>query len=193
MALLLFIAFLLVPVIELYVIVSVAGSIGVVPTLALLVAVSVFGAYMVRREGLGVLTRARRLLRSGELPTDEILDGILVLVAGALLLTPGFVTDAVGLALLIPPVRALGHRFMGRRFLRWLSLPFAAGSAAMRSAAVRAGRRVNVGTAVIVTDAAPVPPRTPGRYSGPAGVGPSHRQPSDRQPSDRQPGDRWGM
>jgi len=176
MALVLFVAFLLVPVIELYVIVEVAGSIGVIPTLGLLVAVSLFGAYMVRREGLGVLTRSRRLLRSGELPTDEILDGLLVLVAGALLLTPGFVTDAVGLVLLVPPVRALAHRFMGRRFLRWLSLPFAAGAGAMRSAAARAGRRVNVGTAVIVTDATAVPSQPPGRYSGPAGVGPGNRQ-----------------
>lgn len=176
MAVALFVLFLLVPVIELYVIVEVAGSIGVVPTLVLLVAVSLFGAYMVRREGLGVLTRARRLLRAGELPTDELLDGVLVLAAAALLLTPGFVTDAVGLALLVPPVRALARRLMGRRFLRWLSLPFAAGAGAMRSAAARAGRRVNVGTAVIVTDATPVTPSSTDPYRGPAGVGPGDRR-----------------
>lgn len=176
MALVLFVAFLLVPVIELYVIVEVAGSIGIIPTLGLLVAVSVFGAFMVRREGVGVLTRARRLLRSGELPTDEILDGVLVLAAAALLLTPGFVTDAVGLALLIPPARAVARQLMGRRFLRWLSLPFAAGAGAMRSAAARTGRRVNVGTAVIVTDTTPSAPPPSGGYRGPASVGPGDRQ-----------------
>jgi UPF0716 protein FxsA len=143
MALVLVVLFIVVPLLELYVIVQVAGSLGVLPTLALLLAVSVAGSWLVRREGLGILQRTREMLRQGELPTNEILNGLLVLLAGALLLTPGFVTDAVGLLLLFPPTRSAVRGTLRRRFTAWMRLPFVSGVA---------GRRVNVGRAVIVTD-----------------------------------------
>ena len=98
--------FLIVPFVELFVIIEVGQAIGTVPTIALLVLVSVVGAWLVKREGLGVLRRARARVRSGEVPGAEITDGVLILFAGALLLTPGFLTDLLGILLLVPPVRA---------------------------------------------------------------------------------------
>lgn len=98
--------FLVVPFIELFVLIQVGQAIGALPTIALLVVVSIVGAWLVKREGLGVLRRAQEQLRRGNVPGQELLDGVLILLAGALMLTPGFFTDLFGIALLIPPVRA---------------------------------------------------------------------------------------
>lgn len=152
MPLFLFLIFLVVPVLELYAIVEVASSLGVVPTLALLIAVSLLGTWMVRREGLGVLRRTREAFGRGDLPADEVLDGLLILVAGILLLTPGFLTDALGLVLLVPPLRALVRAVAAPRILVLLKLPFVAAGTAARARASRSGTgRVHVGRAVIVT------------------------------------------
>jgi UPF0716 protein FxsA len=114
--------FLAVPFVEIYVIIQVGHVLGLFPTLALLVAVSMLGAALVKREGLGVLRRARQRMDAGEVPGRELIDGVLILFAGALLLTPGFVTDALGVVLLLPPVRSgiraiatrrLAHRVAG--------------------------------------------------------------------------------
>lgn len=117
--------FVVVPIIELWVIVEVAGSLGIVPTLALLVAISVAGSLLVRAQGLGVLRRARAMWAQGRVPTDDLLDGVLVLGAGALLLTPGFVTDALGLLLLVPLVRRFTGSLTFGRIRRILRLPVA--------------------------------------------------------------------
>lgn len=155
MSLLLFVMFLVVPILELYVIVEVAGSLGVVPTLALLIAVSLFGTWLVWREGLGVVRRAREALGRGDLPTNEMLNGVLILVGGILLLTPGFLTDAAGFVLLIPPSRALVRAVTGPKILLLLRLPFSAASTAARARASRTrSGRVYVGNAVIVTSGA---------------------------------------
>jgi UPF0716 protein FxsA len=114
--LVLFLLFLAVPVAELYVIVQVAGGIGVLPTLALLVGISVAGAWLVKWQGLVTLARFQRRVAAGQLPTAELVDGILVILAGALMLTPGFLTDVTGLLLLLPPVRALVRAGLLRRF-----------------------------------------------------------------------------
>ncbi len=114
----LFAAFIIVPILELAVIIQVGSSVGVLPTLALLILVSIVGAWLVRHQGTGVLTRIRQQLSVGQLPTDELVNGVLILVAGALMLTPGFLTDAVGLSLLVPPVRAVVRGWLGRRFTR---------------------------------------------------------------------------
>ncbi|HMC04569.1 MAG TPA: FxsA family protein, partial [Actinomycetota bacterium] len=98
--------FVVVPLAELYVIVQVSHVFGVLTTLLILLLVSVAGAWMVKREGLGVLRRAQARVDDGEVPGREIVDGLLILLAGALLLVPGFITDAIGLLLLLPPVRA---------------------------------------------------------------------------------------
>jgi UPF0716 protein FxsA len=111
-----FIALIAIPIIELYVIVQVGQEIGVLPTLALLVIVSVAGAWLLRQQGTATWRRLQETLRRGEVPTKEVTDGALILLGGALLLTPGFVTDAVGLVLLFPATRAVVKR-VARRFL----------------------------------------------------------------------------
>jgi UPF0716 protein FxsA len=109
--------FIVVPIAELAVILKVGQTIGVLNTIGALILVSVVGASLVKRVGLGVLRRARRQLDAGVLPGREVVDGIVVLMAGALLLTPGFLTDLFGLCLLLPPVRA-GIRRSALRQLR---------------------------------------------------------------------------
>jgi UPF0716 protein FxsA len=159
MALVLFLAFLVIPVIELYVVVQVAGSLGIVPTLALLVAVSIAGSLLVKHQGLGLLARVRQQLAAGQVPTTDILDGVMVLFAGALLLTPGFITDVVGLALLVPPVRAGVRAVAAGTLARRIAVatPAGAAGAAAWGAASRYGTgrrgRIRVDDAVIVTDA----------------------------------------
>lgn len=106
-----------VPFVELYVIIQVWQSIGGFATLGLLVLVSVMGAWLVKREGAGVWRRLNDQLAVGNVPANEAIDGALILFAGALLLTPGFVTDIVGIFLLLPPVRA-GLRSLLRRGVR---------------------------------------------------------------------------
>ena len=112
----LLVVLLLVPVVELYVIVQVSHAIGVIDTLGLLVAVSLCGAWLVKHQGLSVWRRLNVSVSSGRMPTDELIDGFLVLLAGALLLTPGFVTDAFGLLLLLPPIRLLVRMAARRRY-----------------------------------------------------------------------------
>jgi UPF0716 protein FxsA len=113
-----FLALIAVPIIELYVIIQVGQEIGVIPTLVLLVFVSVAGAWLLRQQGTATWRRLQTSLQRGEMPTREVTDGALILLGGALLLTPGFVTDAVGLVLLVPVTRAavkgVARRFMGR-------------------------------------------------------------------------------
>ena len=110
--------FVVMPLAELYVIVQVSHVFGVLTTLLILLLVSVAGAWMVKREGLGVLRRAQARVDDGEVPGREIVDGLLILLAGALLLVPGFITDAIGLLLLLPPVRAGMRVFLTGRLAR---------------------------------------------------------------------------
>ena len=107
---------LCVPLLELYVIIQVAGGMGTGQTILLLILVSVLGAWMVRRSGLGVLNQIRDRLSLGQLPAAELVDGLLILLAGALMLTPGFITDAVGLLLLFLPTRVLVRSLLMRHF-----------------------------------------------------------------------------
>lgn len=118
MALLLVLVFVVVPILELAVIIQVGQAIGAWETLALLVGISIVGAWLVKREGIGAWRRVNDAVGQGRVPAGEILDGFLVLFAGALLLTPGFLTDALGLVLLIPPTRAVVRRVLAARFLR---------------------------------------------------------------------------
>lgn len=114
--------FLVLPIVELAVIIQVGQAIGVFYTIALLLLVSAVGAWLVKREGIGVWHRFERQVRMGVVPGKEIADGVLIMLAGALLISPGFVTDCVGILLLLPPVRAAirsaGLYRVGRRFIR---------------------------------------------------------------------------
>ena len=107
------------PIVEIAVFLQVVAWIGVLDTLALMVAISLCGAWVVKRQGIGTLARMRAELDDGRIPTGPMTDGGLLALAGFLLLIPGFVTDVFGLALLVPPVRrgvrrGLGHRFSVR-------------------------------------------------------------------------------
>ena len=105
MAILLLAAFIGVPLVEIAVFVQVGGWIGLWPTLALVVLTAVLGTWQLRAQGLATLLRARDQVERGALPARELFDGACLLVAGALLLTPGFVTDGAGFLLFFPPVR----------------------------------------------------------------------------------------
>lgn len=116
---LLVILLLAVPILELFLIIQVAGGIGTWWTIWLLIVISVVGAWLVRHEGLSVLGRVRSQLAQGRMPTVELVDGLLILLAGAFMLTPGFLTDGLGLLLLLPPtrmvVRTMLIRYFGKR------------------------------------------------------------------------------
>jgi UPF0716 protein FxsA len=114
---LLVLIFIVVPLVELYVIIQVGQAIGLVPTLALLLADAVLGSILLRHQGRAAWIRFNRALAEGRLPHKEVFDGVLVIMGGALLLTPGFLTDILGLILLIPPTRAL-VRAVSARFVR---------------------------------------------------------------------------
>ena len=114
--------FLVVPFIELFVLIQVGQLIGALPTIALLVVVGIAGAWLVKREGLGVVRRAQEQVRRGQVPASELVDGVLILFAGALMLTPGFFTDVFGLALMIPPVRAVMKAAASKRLSRRAAL-----------------------------------------------------------------------
>lgn len=112
MALVLVLLFLVVPIAELAVIVQVAGVVGVPNTIGLLIVVSILGAWLAKREGLNILRRIQQSLARGELPSRQVADGGLILLAGALMITPGFLTDCLALMLLIPPTRAMVRRVL---------------------------------------------------------------------------------
>ena len=150
----LFLLLALVPLAELWLLLRSADAIGIGPTLLLLLAVSGAGAWLLKREGLATWERLRASLRAGRAPAREAVDGALVLLGGALLLTPGFLTDAIGLSLLLPPARELvktaaraGLARWARR--RWGVAVIPARPAPRRGPGAGAGRR-------------PAPPPAPG-------------------------------
>ena len=119
---LLVVLFIGVPFAEIYVLLQVGHAIGVLNTLALLVLVSIVGAWLAKREGLGVLRRMQAAIEAGRVPGTELVDGFLILLAAALMLTPGFLTDIVAIFLLLPPIRALVRRELRRRFARRIEI-----------------------------------------------------------------------
>jgi UPF0716 protein FxsA len=127
MPLLLLLLFLAVPVAELYVIIQIGQAIGVLPTLALLIVDAFVGAALARSQGRAAWERFNRALAEGRVPARETADGAMIILGGALLLTPGFITDAVGLLLLLPPTRALIRRGLGRLARRRVSATWTIG------------------------------------------------------------------
>jgi UPF0716 protein FxsA len=107
--------FLVVPLVELFVIIQVSAQIGGLQTVAILLVMSIAGAWLMKREGLEVFRRVQRQIQAGQVPGRALVDGFLILFGGALMLTPGFLTDLLGLSLLLPPVRALVRRVAARR------------------------------------------------------------------------------
>lgn len=113
--LLLAVAFFLVPIVELALIIKIGAAIGVLNTIGLLILSSVVGAWLMKREGLGVIRRMQTAVAQGRVPGKELVDAFLILLGGALMVAPGFLTDAFGMLLLLPPVRAVVRRVLRRR------------------------------------------------------------------------------
>jgi UPF0716 protein FxsA len=111
---LLVILFIVVPIAELYVIVQVGEAIGILPTLALLLLDAVLGSLLLRHQGRGAWRRFNEAIAQRRFPGKEVADGVLIVVGGTLLLAPGFITDIVGIFLLIPPTRAIARSVLKR-------------------------------------------------------------------------------
>lgn len=110
-----FLIFVVLPLAEIYALIKVGSWLGIFPTIALLLLVSAAGVTLLKREGLRVLHRMRDQVAAGNMPSNEIVDGVCLVLAGLLLVVPGFVTDIVGLLVLLPPFRALLRSVLRRR------------------------------------------------------------------------------
>jgi UPF0716 protein FxsA len=159
---LLVLIFILVPLAELYVIIQVGNAIGLVPTLVLLLADALLGSMLLRHQGRAAWIQFNRALAENRLPHKEVFDGILVIMGGALLLTPGFITDIFGLILLIPPTRAI-VRGITSRIVR---------------------RRMAMGATIWTMGRGQRPPR---RRPAPGGPGPGPAGPPPRGPAPDDP------
>lgn len=152
MALLLLLLFIVVPIAELYVIIQVGQEIGALPTIAILVADSIVGSVLLRSQGRLAWRRFNEAMAAGRVPAREVLDGALVIFGGAFLITPGFLTDVLGILLLLPPTRAVARRMLVGVFSRRFVV-----SAVGRARGRGRGRGDVEGTAVDV-DSPPLPP-----------------------------------
>jgi UPF0716 protein FxsA len=163
---LLFLLLLGVPLLEVYVLVQVGQQIGALPTIALLVVMSVLGGVLLRREGARTWRAFREALAAGRVPAREVADGALVIFGGALLLTPGFATDVVGLLCVLPGSRAVLRRGLTRVVQARLGLVGMVGGYAYDQARTRRGRTVEgqVVEGQVVDDDGPPP-----RGDGPVG------------------------
>ena len=106
------IAFITIPLVEMIILIEVGGLIGAIPTVALVVLTATIGLWLLKLEGIATLARVQEKLNQGQIPETELLEGIMLLVGGALLLTPGFITDAMGFTCLLPGLR--------RPIARWI-------------------------------------------------------------------------
>ncbi|WP_344302993.1 FxsA family protein [Nocardioides bigeumensis] len=118
----LFVAFVVVPLVEIYVLIQVGQVIGAWWTIALLIADSLLGSWLIRREGRRAWMALTSALGSGRMPARELADGALILIGGTLMLTPGFVSDALGLFVIVPLTRPLARRVLTRLVTRHLTI-----------------------------------------------------------------------
>lgn len=141
--------FVAVPLVELALLIWVGGRLGLGATIALVVVTGILGASLARSQGLATLARFQARLGAGELPHEDLLDGILILIAGAVLLTPGLITDAAGFLLLVPPARAGIRRWLGARLRRRLVVVGPAGPPRSGTDGPPSGSRAGTGTDVL--------------------------------------------
>ena len=125
--LLIVLVFILVPIAELYVIIQVGQAIGALPTIAILIADSILGSMLLKSQGRTVWRRFQETMQAGRVPHREVFDGVLVIFGGAFLITPGFLTDIIGVLLLLPPTRAVFRRWLIRRGGRMFGISMATG------------------------------------------------------------------
>ena len=119
MLLKLFLAFTIIPVLEIYLLIKLGSFLGALNTVIIVILTGIIGAYLAKLEGLHTMTKVREALNRGEMPAEGMLDALLILVAGIVLLTPGFLTDIAGLLILIPQTRLLFKRWLRKKFDGW--------------------------------------------------------------------------
>lgn len=117
----LFLAFTLIPVLEIYLLIKIGYFLGAFNTIIVVIVTALLGASLARHEGIRTMMRVRESVNRGELPAEEMLDAVLIFIAGIVLLTPGFITDLAGIAILIPNARSWLKRWMRRKFDQWIS------------------------------------------------------------------------
>ena len=120
MLLKLFLAFTLVPVLELYLLIKIGTLMGALNTLALVILTGFAGAYLARMQGMQTMLRVRSQLQQGIMPAEDLIDAVIIFVAGIVLLTPGLLTDIAGLLLLFPTSRVYFKRWLRRKFDQWI-------------------------------------------------------------------------
>jgi UPF0716 protein FxsA len=108
--------FIVVPFVELVLLLKVGSKIGIVPTLAIIVVTAIIGASLTKMQGAATMAKAQRALNEGRMPHSEVMDGLMIIIAGAVLLTPGFLTDAFGFSLLVPGVRSMVRKRLAAAF-----------------------------------------------------------------------------
>ena len=116
--------FTITPIIELAILIKLGQEIGLWQTLAIVIATGILGASLAKWQGWGVIRRIRADLENGRMPAQALFDGLLILIGGALLLTPGIITDLLGFFLLIPPSRRLAKAYLSRRFKKSIETRF---------------------------------------------------------------------
>ncbi|MBW3111743.1 MULTISPECIES: FxsA family protein [Bacillaceae] len=112
---------IIIPALEIGLLVLSGQAIGLVPTVLLIITTGILGAYLAKKQGIETIRKAQRDMQYGQLPGDAIMDGLCILVGGVVLLTPGFITDAIGFLLLLPATRKMFKPFIYRLFKRWIN------------------------------------------------------------------------
>ncbi len=120
MLLKLFLAFTLIPVLELYLLIKIGAVIGALNTMILVILTGFAGAYLARMQGMQTMRRIRSQLQQGIMPAEDLIDAVIIFVAGIVLLTPGFLTDLAGLLLLFPVSRFHFKRWLRQKFDQWM-------------------------------------------------------------------------
>ncbi len=121
MLLKLFLAFTLIPFCEIYLLIKIGNYLGAFNTILIVIVTGFLGAYLAKLQGIKTMMRVRESLNRGELPAEEMLDALLIFVAGIVLLTPGFITDVAGIGILVPNTRSWFKRWLRKKFDQWIS------------------------------------------------------------------------
>jgi UPF0716 protein FxsA len=128
----LFLAFTLIPFVEIYLLIKIGAQVGAFNTILIVIVTGLLGASLARLEGIKTMTKVRESLNRGELPAEEMLDAMLIFTAGVVLLTPGFLTDLAGLTLLVPKARYWFKRWLRKKFDEWLARSSGKGGTSIR-------------------------------------------------------------
>lgn len=121
MLLKLFLAFTIIPFVEIYLLIKIGSYLGAFNTVVIVILTAFLGALLARYQGLRTMLRVRESLEGGEMPAEELMDALLILLAGIVLLTPGFLTDLAGIAILIPKTRRMFKQWLRKKFDAWIT------------------------------------------------------------------------